>query len=77
MFMKQGSFDDIKTIITPEELNDAGEVVVKEVAILWGAWLQTILDFLIVALCIFAVVRIINGLRAMLEESKKEEEAAK
>lgn len=77
IFMKQGSLDDIKTIITPEELNEAGEVVVKEVAILWGTWLQTILDFLIVALCIFAVVRIINGLRAKLEESKKEEEAAK
>lgn len=76
IFMQQGSLDDIKTIITPAELNDAGEVVTKEVAILWGTWLQTILDFIIVALCIFLVVRIITGVRNKLEEKKKEEEAA-
>lgn len=76
IFMKTGSLDDIKTVITPEVLDDAGEVVTKEVAILWGTWLQTIIDFVIVALCIFLVVRIITGIRNKLEESKKEEEAA-
>ena len=76
IFMQQGSLDDIKTVITPAVLNDAGEVVTKEVAILWGTWLQTILDFIIVALCIFLVVRIITGVRNKLEEKKKEEEAA-
>ena len=76
IFMQQGSLDDIKTVITPAVLNDAGEVVTKEVAILWGTWLQTIIDFIIVALCIFLVVRIITGVRNKLEEKKKEEEAA-
>lgn len=77
IFMKQGSLDDIKTIITPEVLDEAGAVVTKEVAILWGTWLQTILDFIITAICIFAVVRIITGIRNKLEEKKREEEEAK
>ena len=77
IFMKQGSLDDVKTIITPEIVDETTkEVVQKEVAILWGTWLQTILDFIIVALCIFLVVRIITGVRNKLEEKKKEEEAA-
>ena len=77
IFMKQGSLDDIKTVITPEKLDAEGAVITKEVAILWGTWLQTILDFIIIALCIFLVVRVITAVRNKLEESKKEEEAAK
>lgn len=77
IFIKGGSLDSIKTIITPEVLDEAGEVVTKEVAILWGTWLQTILDFLIVSLCIFTMVRIIVRLREAIEHEKIEAEAAK
>ena len=64
IFIKGGSLDTIKTIITPEEIDPVTlEVVQKEVAILWGTWLQTIIDFLIVALCIFVVVRIITAIQ--------------
>ncbi len=62
-------------------LDEAGNVVtpaveaVKEVAILWGTWIQTILDFLIVAFCIFFVLRIIMRVKNKLNE--KEIEAAK
>ena len=76
IFIKGGSLDSIKTVITPEVLDEAGEVVTKEVAILWGTWLQTILDFLIVSLCIFTMVRIIVRLREALEHEKLEKEAA-
>ena len=77
MFLKQGSLDDIKTIITPAVLDEAGEVTKAEVAILWGTWLQTILDFIIVAICIFIVLRIIMRAKNKLEEKEKAEEAAK
>ena len=59
IFMGSGSLDTLKTVITPEALDEAGEVVTKEVAILWGTWIQTIIDFLIVAFCIFVMVRLI------------------
>ncbi len=45
---------------------------VEEVAIRYGALIQSIINFLIVALCIFIVVRGINKLK---EKAKKEEEA--
>ncbi|MBQ0109659.1 MAG: MscL family protein, partial [Clostridiales bacterium] len=49
-----------------------------EVAILWGEWLQTILDFIIVAFCIFLVLRVIMKFKNKLEAlKKKEEEEAK
>ena len=51
-----------------------------EVAILWGTWLQTIIDFLIIALCIFTVLRVIMKVRNTLNEKEikaAEEKAAK
>lgn len=84
IFMKAGSLDDIKTVITPEKLDETGAVVQKEVALLWGTWFQTILDFLIVALCIFTVLRIlmraknvIDAEKIAAEEKKAAEEKAK
>ena len=60
----------------PAVLNEAGEVVTPEVAeVLWkyGAFLQTCLDFLIVAVSVFVMIKVINKLSNL---RKKEEEAA-
>lgn len=70
IFLRSGSLDSIKTVITPEKLDEAGEVVTAEVAILWGTWLQTIIDFLIIAFCIFCVVRVINKVRDKANEKE-------
>lgn len=59
----------------PAVLNEAGEVVTPEVAeVLWkyGAFLQTCLDFLIVAVSVFMMIKVINKLSNL---RKKEEEA--
>lgn len=84
LFVKSGSLDSIKTVITPEVLDEAGKVLTPEVAILWGTWVQTVLDFLITALCIFCVLRVImiakNKMEAKkiaAEQAKAEEEKAK
>lgn len=70
IFLKSGSLDSIKTIITPAELNEAGEVVTAEVALLWGTWAQTIIDFLIIAFCIFCVVRVLNKIKDKAHEKE-------
>ncbi len=44
------SLDLLKTVIKEAYINDAG-VEVPEVAILWGTWLQTIINFLLIARC--------------------------
>lgn len=77
MFIKSGSLDGVKTVITPEVLDADGAVVTAEVAILWGTWLQTIIDFLITAFCIFVVLRIIMRAKNKLEEKKLKEAAEK
>lgn len=83
IFIHGGSLDSIKTIITPaaeEVLDEAGNVItpaVKEVAILWGTWFQTILDFLIVSLCIFTMVRLIVRIREGFEADRLAAEEAK
>ena len=76
IFIQSGSLDGIKTIIHPaiEEVKDAaGNIITpasKEVAILWGTWAQTIIDFLIIAFCIFCCVRIINKIKDKANEKE-------
>lgn len=78
IFIKSGSLDGIKTVITPEVLDaETGAVTTAEVAILWGTWLQTVIDFLITAFCIFVVLRIIMRAKNKLEEKKLAEAAEK
>ena len=59
------SLDLIKTVIKPAAVVDGIEQA--EVAILWGSWLQTILDFIIVALCIFVVLRAIMKAKTVVK----------
>ena len=75
--MKKGGLDSIKTIITEAVVDEAGKIVTPEVAVLWGTWLQTILDFLITAFCVFVMVRVITGVRKKLDAKKLAEEAEK
>ncbi len=90
LLTKGSDLDSIKTVlVAPVEAQDAvldevtGAVItpaveeVKEVAILWGTWIQTILDFLIVAFCIFFVLRIIMRVKNKLNEKEIEEAKAK
>lgn len=76
IFMKKGSLDSIKTVITPAVLDEAGNVTTAEVAILWGQWLQTILDFVIVAFCLFVVIRVIMNLKNVMDAKEIAEKAA-
>ena len=62
------NFSDLKHVMTPAVLKDDGSVDVAEVAITYGAFLQTIIDFVIIAFAIFMVIRQMNKLK------KKEEE---
>ena len=67
------NFSDLGVELKHAVLNEAGEVV--EPAVLWkyGAFLQTCLDFLIIAVSIFVMIKVINKLASL---RKKEEEAA-
>ena len=68
---------DWKYVIKDAVLNEAGEVVEAETAILYGDFIQSILDFLIVALCIFTALRILMKTKNLLNEKQLAAEEAK
>ncbi len=76
IFVKSGSLDNIKTVVKSAVVDEAGVVTTPEVAILWGVWLQTVIDFLITAFCIFVILRIIMKAKDKLNEDKIAKEAA-
>ncbi|MFG6388396.1 MAG: large-conductance mechanosensitive channel protein MscL [Muribaculaceae bacterium] len=55
------NFSDYKWVIKPEV--SGGEEIIPEVAVTWGAFVQTVVDFLIIAFCIFMAIKFINKLR--------------
>ena len=64
----------LNIVLKPEVLDEAGEVAKAAVTLGIGTFLSTILDFVLVALCIFLMIKTINKFREKM--SKKEEEAA-
>lgn len=75
------SLEEWKTVLRTEELDEAGAVVNAEVAILWGEWIQTIIQFLIIAFSVFVFVRVIKKMSDKLRykeiEAQKEADAKK
>ncbi len=54
---------DWKIVMRPADLDAAGKVVGEEVALRYGQVLQSTIDFLLIALVIFLVLRAYNRLR--------------
>lgn len=53
------NFSEFKFVIQ-EGVTKGTEVITPEVAITWGAFVQTIVDFLIIAFCIFVAIKAMN-----------------
>lgn len=62
------NFTDMKYV-----LSEAGEIADEEVAILYGSFIQNVVDFLIIAFSIFIAIKLIN--KARRKEEVKEEVA--
>ena len=61
------SVDDWKYVITPAQVDAAGKEIAAEAAIRYGTFLQSVIDFLIVAFVIFLVVKAYNRVRRPAE----------
>lgn len=68
----------LNVIVRPEIKNAAGEVLQEGITLGFGTFLATVIDFVLVALIVFAVVKAFNKAREMAEKNKKadEEEAS-
>ena len=56
------NFSDHKWVIQ-QAVKSGEEIVTPEVAITWGAFVQTVFDFVIIAFCIFVAIKFINKLK--------------
>lgn len=65
-------FSTKKVVLSPEVLDEAGNVVKAESALLYGSFIQNIIDFLLIAICIFVMVKVVAKVS---DKMKKEEEA--
>lgn len=57
-----------KIILRESQTNSEGEFLIEEVAIRYGQFVETFLDFLIVGFTIFMVVKVINRLNKKAED---------
>ncbi len=73
--MGGASLSDLKWVLTPAVEATETTAAVEEVAILYGAFIDAIINFLIVAFCVFVMVRTINRVKDAMK--KKEIEEAK
>ncbi len=69
-------FGDLKVVLSPAELNEAGEVVTEELAIRYGLFIDAIISFLLIAAAVFAVVKVAGTIRDKAAARKKAEEEA-
>lgn len=74
------SLSDLRVTLKPDILNEAGEVVTAGTYLNYGNFIQMIIDFLIIALCIFIFIRVLTAsaekTKALLKKKEAEQAAA-
>ena len=74
------SINEWEHVLRPELLDEAGTVIQTKISIQYGLWIQSIVDFIIIAFSVFVFVRIVNRMRKKMnyrEEIKAAAEAKK
>lgn len=65
---------DLKYVLTPEVLDEAGAVVTPEVAISYGLFLSYVINFFIVAMTLFIIIRAAMRFQQKMESLRQDEE---
>ncbi len=60
--MGKNSIAELCVVLRAEEVNAAGEVVRKALTWNWGNFLQTIIDFILIAFVVFLILKVMIGL---------------
>ena len=68
-----GGFDlaDLKYVVHEAVTDEAGNIIKAEVAFTYGMFIQAVIDFLIISLTVFVVVKLYTRLKKHLEEESK------
>lgn len=65
------NFSDLKYVMS-EAVVENGEVITPENALMYGSFIQNVIDFFIIALSIFIVIKLFTKLRRKSEEAPEE-----
>jgi len=66
----------LNLIVRPEIVDESGAVVQNAITIGFGNFVATIIDFLLIALVVFMVVKVMNTVKRRLEKKEEVEEVA-
>ena len=69
-------FTEWKLVLQDAVLDEAGEEVSAAISINYGSFIQYIINFLLIAISVFLLVKVINTIREKAEKKKKAEEEA-
>lgn len=65
------NFTDYKWVIQKAVVDGTTQqVLTPEVTLNWGSWIQTLVDFIIIAFCIFVAIKAINSLKKKQPEAE-------
>ena len=62
---------DLKAILRPEVLDDAGEIVTPALTLNYGVFIQAVINFLIIALTVFLFLKVIMAVQKSLDVNAK------
>lgn len=64
------SFQDKRFVLRPKEVDAAGQMLSDEIAIGYGALFEAFMDFMIIGLTVFIVVKFLNSLKNKSHDPK-------
>jgi len=70
-FLGNVDFTDLKIVFQPKEVNANGEVIQELIAINYGNFIQSGIDFLLIAISMFVVVKVMNSIKRKAEDEKE------
>lgn len=66
----------LNILVRPEVLDEAGDVVQAAITIGFGTFIATVVDFLLIAMVVFFIMKASNKAKAIAEDMKKKEAEA-
>lgn len=66
----------LNLIVRPAVYDEAGEVVKEAITLGFGSFIGTVIDFLLIALVVFAIVKVANKAHDLAHKKEEEAEAA-
>jgi large conductance mechanosensitive channel len=64
-------FNSLKFVMSDAKLDASGKVVAAEAAIMYGEFITACINFIIIAFCMFVVVKAMNKIKRKNEETSK------